>query len=51
MNAFTSIHIEYPSNGNRKKRVAIKDYLENIRPHLKYLTLILNHLINGKFNK
>ena len=34
---YSNNYIEYESNINKKKTVSIKEYLDEIKPHLKYI--------------
>ena len=43
---FSDNYIDYESNGDRKNTLEIKEYLDEIKPHLKNS----KYLVHGKYN-
>ena len=46
-NAFSSNYFEYKSNGNKDKKLSIKDYLDEIKPYLS--GIINDHKTQGEW--
>ena len=49
-NFWNNNYIEYESNHDRNKDLSVKEYLNEIRPYLRDITIDLQNLAHGKFS-